>query len=269
MPVRIKIEIFLIIILWILILSFLLFKLYISVSSRKGLRAPFWAGIILLFLFLSVVSAYLLIPQFDPTKYSIKKITTKGNEIALTFDDGPGIYTESILDILKNHNIKATFFLSCNRVKVYPEIAKKIYNEGHTIGNHTMNHRKFIFLTYRETETEITECENMIENIVGVRPEYVRLPHGFRNIFLQSILKKYKLREVGWSRGVWDTDMPGVDVIVKRATENISPGDIILLHDGDAENPEFDRSQTVFALTEIINILHKKGFSFTTIDSRR
>ena len=96
-------------------------------------------------------------------------------------------------------------------------------------------------------------------------PRYFRAPHGFRSPWTTPIASSYGERTVGWSLGVWDSDRPGVDEIVKRTLEGVSPGSIVLLHDGDGYNPDGDRTQTAAALPQIIDRLKEQGYEFATL----
>ena len=104
-----------------------------------------------------------------------------------------------------------------------------------------------------------------IERASRVRPRLFRAPHGFRSPWVTSIARSLGQQTVGWSRGVWDSKRPGVDVIVRRTVEATKPGSIMLLHDGDGYDIEGDRSQTAAAVPIIVDRLHERGFTFVTI----
>jgi peptidoglycan/xylan/chitin deacetylase (PgdA/CDA1 family) len=104
-----------------------------------------------------------------------------------------------------------------------------------------------------------------IERASGVRPKLFRAPHGFRNPWVSSIASSLGQRTVGWSLGVWDSQKPGVEKIVRRTVDGTRPGRIMLLHDGDGYDMNGDRSQTAAAMPRILDELLERGYSFATI----
>ena len=98
--------------------------------------------------------------------------------IALTFDDGPGKYTERLLDELKARGLHATFFVVGQNAQHYPALLKRMAEEGHVIGNHTMNHKNLTKLSESEVLQQIDACADIVENASGVRPYLLRCPGG-------------------------------------------------------------------------------------------
>ena len=191
-----------------------------------------------------------------------------GNRIALTFDDGPcSGYTERILDILRRHNAKASFFVCGRNVERSPEILRRVQAEGHTIGNHGYSHR-FPYLRSRAFfAREIDLTQEAIEKVTGERPKFYRPPFGARWLGLQTVLKQRGLRLVNWSDTGYDWKL-GAEEIVRETFKTLGPGSIILLHDGrNAYPPEtVDRSPTAEALPTILERASKAGFSFVTLE---
>jgi peptidoglycan/xylan/chitin deacetylase (PgdA/CDA1 family) len=179
--------------------------------------------------------------------------------IALTFDDGPWkTTTEQVLDILKQNNIKATFYMVGQAVQAHPEIAKKVVEEGHAIGNHTWRH-------IMEDMDELTAAEEMgnaarlIYQTTGVRTALMRPPGGN----LTGSLVPYSQKK-GYSVNLWSADSSdyylSTPLIIDNVLSNARSGGIVLLHDGGG-----DRSQTVEALPQIISSLQKQGYKFVTM----
>lgn len=228
-----------------------------------------------LFLFIFLLSAAGLCASQENTNISLKKQGGENNiywhgsadekKIALTFDDGPNKpYTSEILDILKRDNVKATFFLIGENVERYPEVARRIANEGHAIGNHTYRHPDLlakggIFKMGRE----IDKTDRAILGATGVKVRLLRPPYGSGgNIEAQ----KRGLYIIKWSvSGGNGGKEIAADKIVKNVVENTENGSIILLHDGKKLEIGADRSQVVKALPDIISILKHQGYEFVTV----
>ncbi len=215
---------------------------------------------------------------FSPVSPVFGEVYYAGNTtekvVALTFDDGPnGEYTEQILDILDRYGIDATFFVLGQNVELYPDIAKRIIEEGNVLGNHSYSHDANHALT-TQGERDLEKAQEVIYNIAGVWPHLYRPPHGKKTPWELDCVEKNNLIEITWSVSYNDQATIGTDLaqyavtfannIVKRA----SPGSIILLHDGYGleHNTLFaDRSLTILALPLIIEQLQAKGYRFVTV----
>ncbi|HEY4303026.1 MAG TPA: polysaccharide deacetylase family protein [Gemmatimonadaceae bacterium] len=193
-------------------------------------------------------------------------LTTMGGEgkrVALTFDDGPNPNaTPFILDALKDRGVKATFFILGRHADRWPELVKRVADEGHRIGNHGWFHRKLHFKSPAYVRDDLTRGTRSIQAAAGVTPAVFRAPHGFRAPWVTAIAKSLGQRTVGWSFGVWDSDRPGVDVITRRILKDARPGSILLLHDGDGYDINGDRMQTAQAVPLIVDQLLANGYRF-------
>lgn len=211
---------------------------------------------------------YSLVPCFSIHEKILCQGPADHPWIALTFDDGPNEpYTSAILDILKDEQITATFFIVGKYAAEYPETVQRIAREGHAIGNHTMTHEPLVFKGKAAIENDIDQWEETI-NAVSPKPLELKLfrsPHGWKSPFLSVVLRQKGYRLIGWTHGVWDSDQPGKDVLLERLRRAGENGAIILLHDGDGDRARADRSQTVHALKEIIPYYRSRGFRFVTI----
>lgn len=189
-----------------------------------------------------------------------------GNQVAITFDDGPNpVATPRILDALAAEGVRATFFLLGKHVERWPELAQRVAREGHAIGNHGWHHQKLHRRGPAFVELDIALGTQAIVAATGSAPRLFRAPHGFRNPWVSRLAAKQGQRVVGWSLGVWDSDRPGADVIVRRALEGTSAGSILLLHDGDGYDPAGDRTQTAESLSAIIRELRDRGLGFAAL----
>ena len=193
----------------------------------------------------------------------ITKAPGNGKRVALTFDDGPNPdATPLVLDALRERGVKATFFILGRHADRWPDLVRRVADEGHAIGNHGWFHRKLHFKSPAYVRDDLTRGSKSIEAACGVHPGLFRAPHGFRSPWVTGIARSLGQRTVGWSLGVWDSDRPGVDVIVDRTVNGARPGSILLLHDGDGYDPRGDRVQTARAVPLIVDRLLAQGYRF-------
>lgn len=153
--------------------------------------------------------------------------------IALTFDDGPDkIITAEVLDILKKHNVEAAFFCIGHKAEEYPDLIRKIDEEGHIIGSHSYSHHFFFDLfSSGKMLFELQKTEDILYNILNKRIKMFRPPYGVTNPPLARALKKMNYQIIGWSLRSKDTVIKNGDFLVKRLTKRVKSGDIVLFHD--------------------------------------
>ncbi len=183
--------------------------------------------------------------------------------VALTFDDGPHPkYTAEILDILKEHGAKATFFVIGQNAEKYPELVKREHNEGHEIGNHTFSHPQLRQIPVSKFTDEISKTQLTIKNITGVEPKLFRPPGGYLNNSFVEKTKDLNCTSVLWSwrQDTKDWSRPTAEKIVSTVLGNIRNGDIILFHDYNS-----GKSPTPEALRIIIPRLKEMGYTFVTV----
>lgn len=189
--------------------------------------------------------------------------------VALTFDDGPSpLYTPRILDILRDKNVKATFFLVGKQVAKYPQIARRILDEGHEIGNHTHSHRDLAPASRRVVRHEVEKAEHAIGDATGVRTRLLRPPRG---MYTNSVRKL--LIEDGYTIALWNVssrDWQGLSAqrILARVKAFIRPGGILLFHDSGAlfRREGASRSNTVDALQSVIDYLQlERGYRLAPV----
>jgi len=197
----------------------------------------------------------------------ITRLTSGDRAVALTFDDGPNPNaTPLILDALRERRVRATFFILGRHAERWPDLVKRVADEGHAIGNHGYFHRKLHFKSPAYVRDDLERGTAMIERASGVQPRLFRAPHGFRSPWVTAIAASLGQRTVGWSLGVWDSDRPGVDVIADRTVTGARPGSILLLHDGDGYDIDGDRVQTAQAVPLIVDRLLAQGYRFDLFD---
>ncbi|MGM9989052.1 MAG: polysaccharide deacetylase family protein [Bacillaceae bacterium] len=184
--------------------------------------------------------------------------------VSLTFDDGPSLYTNQILDILDGYNVKATFFVVGEAVSKYPEIIKRIKKEKHVIGNHTWNHPSIFDISSSELSNQILKTNAVIKKILNEEPTLFRAPYG--NIGRKSfqLIQDLGLTSVLWNVDSLDWSFNERSLIKEQIKKYILSDSIILLHDGDAYGSG-PRDVTVKSLPRIIDYLIQEGYKFITI----
>lgn len=188
-------------------------------------------------------------------KFPINSVETSEKVVALTFDiDSVDGHLDAILDILNNKNVKATFFITGKWIDSNPDGLIKLVNEGHTIGNHSNNHKYMELLSLKECEEEILYVHNRVKEITGIEMTLFRPPYGhFDNTIIHTA------KELGYETINWDIDSQdwkdyGVGDVIKQTVDNkdLKKGSIILFHTGT--------KYTSKALEQIIVSLHEKEY---------
>lgn len=182
--------------------------------------------------------------------------TADVKKIAITFDDGPHpYYTEQLLKGLNERNAKATFFITGKNVEAYPEIVKKIYDNGHLIGNHTYNHTQLTSKNRESFKQEIIKTNEVIREVTGEDTIYIRPPYGSWN---KEFEKELNMFPVLWTIDPLDWCSSDVSCIVKNVCAKVEENDIILMHD--------QYKTTVTAALKIVDKLMEEGYEFVTVD---
>ncbi|WP_226895641.1 polysaccharide deacetylase family protein [Luteolibacter marinus] len=179
--------------------------------------------------------------------------------IAITFDDGPHPKnTPRLLDMLRERNIKATFYVIGRNVDLYPNVLRRTVSEGHEIGNHTYTHPILSKLSDSAVRAELTKCRDAVARAAGVKPRTMRPPYG---ALLQRqrewIHSDLNYPTIMWSVDPLDWKRPGPSVVTSRILSGTTPGAIVLAHDL--------HSQTVDAMPATLDGLLNKGFKFVTV----
>ncbi|MCZ0701628.1 peptidoglycan/xylan/chitin deacetylase (PgdA/CDA1 family) [Natronobacillus azotifigens] len=187
------------------------------------------------------------------------------NQIALTFDDGPDPrFTPDVLDVLKEYDVQATFFVTGARAEEYPDLLQRINEEGHIIGNHTYGHPNLVEKADLDVlESEVKRTEDIIAGFVGYRTKLFRAPYGFLYNELVETLGELNYSVVGWTVDSLDWQESEPEVISYNVLSNVHPGAIILMHDG--AEWEGDRTNTIKSLHRIIPTLKDQGLEFVTV----
>ncbi len=205
-----------------------------------------------------------IIPNCSLFESRCARFETQNREIWLTIDDGPDpVDTPQILASLAQHQAHATFFVIGKQARQYPELIRDILRQGHTIGNHTFTHpvKSFWIGFPSRLENEIEQASLALTQIEekSISP-FFRAPVGMVNFFLPPLLKKKKLRLIGWSARGYDAVNAHPEIVVSRILKDISPGAIVLIHEGhhpDKSAP-FHNPQCIDLLLKKLSELHYK-----------
>jgi len=190
----------------------------------------------------------------------VYEIKTEKKVVALTFDISWGNNTPiPVIDILKSNGVKSTFFLSGPWVKQYPDVPKRIKEDGHEIGSHGYRHINLSNLSKAEIKDELMKAHNNIKEVTGVDANLIRTPNGDFNDQVIEAIHESKYEAIQWSTDSLDWMNPGVNSIIDRVSKRVHPGDIILMHASDT------CKQTTEALPVIIKNLKAQGYEFVTV----
>jgi peptidoglycan/xylan/chitin deacetylase (PgdA/CDA1 family) len=164
---------------------------------------------------------------------------TQCGAVAITIDDGPNPdITPRVLQLLDDHQVKATFFCIGDKVRRYAETAREIVRRGHAIENHSQRHvHNFSVMGFRGLTNEISRAQDTISEVTGIRPLFFRAPAGLRNPLLDPVLSHLDLQLASWTRRGFDTVTNNPEKVLGKLTRNLAKGDILLLHDGNAKRP--------------------------------
>jgi peptidoglycan/xylan/chitin deacetylase (PgdA/CDA1 family) len=190
----------------------------------------------------------------------VKEGGTRGRDVALTFDDGPGPYTPGVLSVLERLHVHATFFVIGEMLRYFGASAVRELRDGDAIGDHTETHPEMARLSAHDQHEELFEQIARIELLGGPRPVLFRPPYGSFDATTMRELHALHLLMVLWSVDTEDYLQPGASMIVERALAGAHPGAIILMHDAGGT-----RTQTVQALPQIIRGLRARGYRLVTV----
>ncbi|WP_432722609.1 polysaccharide deacetylase family protein [Jeongeupia wiesaeckerbachi] len=186
--------------------------------------------------------------------------------IALTFDDGPSVYTTALLKVLDKHQVKATFFFLGAQLAESPEPARAALKAGHTIGNHSYDHPYLTDLSPSQLwDVQFGRTQRLIKEKLGVVPALIRPPYGFVNDSQVTLLAGKQLKLILWSIDTQDwyvaQRLGAANALYNTVLNHVHPEAIVLMHDGGGF-----RAGTVEAVDMLIPALKKQGYEFVTVD---
>jgi peptidoglycan/xylan/chitin deacetylase (PgdA/CDA1 family) len=182
-------------------------------------------------------------------------------EIAITLDDGPDPeVTPSVLDLLDERKLCATFFVIADRAARAPALCREIVQRGHSVQNHSEHHRHaFSFLGPKAMAREVGDAQARLADITGIAPRFFRAPAGLRNPFLQPVLGRLGLELVSWTRRGFDTVRNEPERVFDRLARDLAAGDILLLHDGNAARAASGRPVVLEVLPRLLTHCKEAG----------
>ncbi|MFY9174641.1 MAG: polysaccharide deacetylase family protein [Peptococcia bacterium] len=189
---------------------------------------------------------------------------TTEKRVALTFDDGPdSVYTPQMLDVLKEHEVKATFFYIGNRAQLFPEVIQRTVQEGHIVGNHSLDHPDIMKLSIEEAKQNVLQAEEALLQEAGYRTALFRSPYGSIDPERIEEIEKLGYKIIAWNVDSLDWKSLSAEQVKYNILENVREGSIILQHSSGGK--EENLSGSVSALGEVITILKNEGYEFVTI----
>jgi peptidoglycan/xylan/chitin deacetylase (PgdA/CDA1 family) len=180
--------------------------------------------------------------------------------VALTFDDGPSIYTPGVLSVLQQYHVPGTFFEIGEEVAAHPDLTKMLASAGESVQDHTWNHPDLTTIPISQYPYQIDQTQNLIASLTGTAPLCVRPPYDSFNATVLNQLAIRGLTTMSYSVDPKDWTLPGVQAIVNNVVGAAFPGAVIDMHDGGG-----DRSETVAALPQIITDLEARGYGFVSL----
>jgi peptidoglycan-N-acetylglucosamine deacetylase len=224
-------------------------------------RVSFW-------LYIGIVLALILLLTWGSIKiqagFYLRSLCSGSRDkkaVCLTFDDGPDEFvTPMILDILKKHQLKATFFIVGSKAEKHPEILERINREGHIIGGHSYSHHFFFDLfSALKMKQELSQTADYIYRVTGRKIRLFRPPYGVTNPTIAKVIRDLDFSSVGWSLRSKDTVIEDKVQLFNRLKLKVKAGDIILLHDS--------RTWTVSLLETFLKYLNEQQYIVERIDS--
>jgi peptidoglycan-N-acetylglucosamine deacetylase len=214
-----------------------------------------YVAIVVLYLIISGIGSVILSMQFF-----VPVISGGKGGVSLSFDDGPVVgKTEKILEILKRENVPAAFFCIGKRISDNPELARRIIDEGHIIGNHSYFHRATFDLQSSTMITkELADTDSAIHRLTGMRPRFFRPPYGVTNPMVAKAVKRRNYKVIGWTVRSFDTVIKDPTRLLERVTKPLKSGDIILFHD--------HCDSTADILPDLLAHIRKSGLKVVRID---
>lgn len=249
---------------------FVQLSLGVHALAGVGLLTPAWPlGLSALVANHALIAATGLWPRSTWLGANLTHLSRQRPDVAITIDDGPDPrITPAVLDLLDELQAQATFFCIGAHAQRHPELAREIVRRGHCLGNHSQHHRHhFSLMGPAQLRREISTAQATLEDITGQSPRFFRAPAGLRNIFLDPVLHDLGLRLASWTRRGFDTRTGNADLVLRRLTRDLGPGDILLLHDHHAALTAAGRPVLLDVLPPLLLAVRTRGLQPVRLDS--
>ncbi len=194
---------------------------------------------------------------------ALHRLPRPGNRVALTFDDGPDPHvTPRVLDLLAAAGVTASFFCVGRHAQRHPALLRRIAGEGHGVENHSQTHPlHFAFLVGSGLRREIEDAQAALADIAGCAPTWFRAPMGLRNPLLDPALHRAGLHLASWSRRGYDTRCRTPDTVLSRLSSRVTPGEVLLLHDGNCARAADGTPVVLAVLPRLLTHLRECGIT--------
>lgn len=249
---------------------FLAYYLYILVKGRRVLKFALISKkdislIIIMVIWIIVIAGVVSVTLYtsayaENRKLPVYSVDNEHNEVALTFNcawDDKGL--DELLEILGEEEVQCTFFFVGTFAEKYPDAVRKIYNNGHEIANHSMNHTDPVTLQFDSIVSDINKCNELLYSLTGVMPSLYRAPSGSYDNKTVEAAESLGMSAIQWNVDSIDWKDPSAEKIISRVTDKVTSGSIVLFHLG--------KENTLEALPEIIDVLKKDGYTFRPVSS--
>jgi peptidoglycan-N-acetylglucosamine deacetylase len=239
------------------IFSIILILVWIWADKYLSIGSPSYGWLLLFYVSVLFCGSYFIRMGFFMK--SICSVKTSEKWIALSFDDGPAGSTHNILDILKENETPAAFFLIGKKISGNEYLIKRMVQEGHIIGNHSFSHHPlFDLFSPGKMLSDMTAMSRLIKNITGLMPRFFRPPYGVTNPNLKKAVISGGFISIGWSIRSYDTVIKNRHHLLNKILSALKPGAILLLHDTS--------ETTVAILPELLKSIREKGFQIVRLD---
>jgi peptidoglycan/xylan/chitin deacetylase (PgdA/CDA1 family) len=189
---------------------------------------------------------------------------TNRKAVALTFDDGPDdLWTPKILDVLRAHQVKGTFFCVGRRIEQHPKVLQRIVREGHVVGNHSWDHPNLTKIPIAEVRAQIQRTDDIIHRWTNLRPAMFRPPYGALNAAVIEEIRKLKDKIIFWNVDSLDWMKLTGPQVAANILAHVNPGSIVLMHSAGGRGESLQ--DTVDALPYVIETLRRHGYRLLTV----
>lgn len=235
-----------------LLLSLVLLNLFVAINWL-------WIiAIVLIWLGINAFGSAQISSNYHVKAFCNNPLETE-KKIAITFDDGPSIFTLEVLELLKKYNVKATFFCIGKNIEAHPEILKQIIADGHLVGNHSYSHSKFFdFYNANKIREEIEKTDLLLEKYTSKKTNFFRPPYGVTTPSIRRALEKTGHKVIGWNIRSLDGGTKNQSLILNRIIKRVSPGGIVLLHD--------TASHSVLVLEQFLQFLQQNDYEVISVE---